>query len=181
DGLLRRHRVPELGLNIWGITHEGLLEAWDYGAAVENRATFEPSKISPFFIQHHIDIQHARLNAETLNWYDWKPDKLLPKGLRKRPDAVVQTPLRHTVAVELERTIKTQKRYEVIWAIFLMDIRGGLYDAIHYVVPNEKIKRSLERIFSLIDTVPVNNQRIKIEDKHRRRFRVYLLQDWPPT
>ena len=179
-GLLKRHQVLELNLAIWGITQVGLLEAWECGSPVVSRTAFEPSKVSPFFIHHHLDLQKARLNAVARNWQEWKPDKLLPKGLKKRPDAVAINLRGQTIAIELERTIKTLKRYEVIWAVFLMDIKNGLYDCIHYVVPDEKMKRSLERIFTLIETVPVNNQRIKIEDKHRRRFEVHLLQDWPP-
>lgn len=180
-GLLKRHYIRELGMSIWGITKEGLLEAWECGAPVVNRSVFEPSKISPFFIHHHLDLQNARLNAEARSWQEWKPDKLLSKGLKKRPDAVSLNSQRQRIAIELERTIKTLKRYETIWALFLMDIKNGLYDYIHYVVPDEKMKRALERIFSLIQSVPVNGQRIKIENKHRLKFEIHLLEDWPVT
>ena len=132
------------------------MEAWEHGAKVEHRAAFEPSKTNVLFIRHHLDLQKARLNAENNCWVDWVPDKLLPKDLKKRPDAVSINPQGERIAIEYERTIKTLKRYEVIWSIFLMDIKNNLYVKIHYVVPDSKTYRSLSRIFSLIVTVPVN-------------------------
>jgi len=84
------------------------------------------------------------------------------------------------IAIELERSIKTKKRYEVVFSIYLQSIKRGEYDLIHYVCPDPEFAARLKRMFQLIESVPVSGQRVKITDKHRAKFPVYSLQNWPP-
>ena len=179
EGAIKKYYVTEAGVHLWGITQSGLAAAWDFGCPVEQRTIFEPNKINPLFIRHHVDLQLARILAEHNGWTQWRPDKLLPKGLRKRPDAVAVSPLNETIAIEYERTIKTKKRYESIWASYLMDIKTGIYSRVIYITPDTKMKRSLERIFSIIEAVPVHGSRVAIEPKHHARFYVCALGEWP--
>lgn len=175
-----RFIVEDIKQVIFGITSLGLMESWSYSdAPLEKRTYFQPTKIKPVMVKHHLMLQQARINAEKMGWKNWKPAKLLPKALPKKPDAVVCSAAHETVAVELERSMKTQKRYEAIWSLYLQAIKRGEYDVVHYVVPDQRFLASLNRMFSLITFIPVGGKRVKIDDKHRTKFMIFTINDWP--
>lgn len=72
DDFLVEHKIPELRLGLWGITPKGLAFAWDESEAMAFRPYFEPGKLSVTSIRHNLDIQRARLIAETcgMDWMD---------------------------------------------------------------------------------------------------------------
>jgi len=177
---IKFYYIPELRFNIWGITPLGLLYSWSEHETMEDRYVFEPSKVKPAFVMHHLDLQKARLQAEKAGWENWIPGNLLGKSLAKRPDAVVtDTSKQKNIAVELERTIKTKKRYQVIFSTYLQAIKQGEYNSVHYVCPDRVFSTRLIRMFQLIKSVPVGGEHVVINDKHRARFQVYFLEQWP--
>lgn len=181
DGFLLRHKVPQLRLSLWGITPKGLLFAWDENEVMESRPPFEPSKLSILTIHHYLDVQRARLSAERFGWSQWLPGSRLPQDIKKRPDAVATTPSGQRIAIEIERSIKTTKRYEAIFSIYLQMIKFGHYSMVHYVCPDAAFAPRLARLFQLIKAVPVVGERVPITEKHRARFPVYALENWPPS
>lgn len=182
QGYIKSHYVPEMKMNIWGITQMGLLYSWGNDEVMETRYGFEPSKVKPLMMNHHLDLQLARFNAEHAGWRNWVPGNQLAKGMVKRPDAVVDDVSKgHRVAIELERTIKTKKRYEVIFSNYLQAIKRGEYHAVHYVCPDHGFATRLKRMFSLIKSVPVASERVQINEKHMARFPVFSLEGWPTS
>jgi hypothetical protein len=181
DGFLLRHKIVQLRISLWGVTSKGLLYAWDDTELMEVRPCFEPSKLSLVTIQHYLDTQRARLAAEAAGWSQWIPGNRLPKNIKKRPDAVATLPLGDRVAIELERSIKTIKRYEVIFSIYLQMIKQGDYAMVHYVCPDAAFAPRLSRLFQLIQAVPVVGERVTLTEKHRARFPVFALENWPPV
>ena len=130
------------------------------------------------------------LNQKYLDFY------LIPKIKNSTPRAVPLSsasidvlkklpasdhPSGHRVAIEIERSIKTIKRYEAIFAAYLQMIKQGDYAIVHYVCPDAAFAPRLSRLFQLIQAVPVVGERVPITDKHRARFPVYALQNWPPV
>ena len=180
-GLVRSHHVSELKFKIYGITPMGLLYAWDEAEQMETRPCFEPSKVKPLMINHYLDTQLARLRAQQAGWTGWLPGHLLPKGLAKRPDALVKDLSGRKIAVELERTVKSKKRYEVIFAAYLQAIKRNEYDYIHYVCSDPEFAARLKRLFQMITAVPIAGQRATIGEKHHARFPVHALKQWPPN
>lgn len=180
-GHVIRHELPAIRQVLWGITPQGLAYAWADGESMELRPHFEPSKLAPLAVAHHLSIQAARSRAEQAGWSNWIPGARLPAGLDKRPDAVAHNPLEQSIALELERTIKTAKRYQAIFALYLQAIRRGDYQSVHYVCPDKRMAQQLTRLFALVKEVPVMGRRVAIDDKHRARFPVYCLDEWPPT
>ncbi len=180
DKLISSHYVVELKHRIWGITPTGLFYAWDENEIMEDRPTFQPSKVKAVMIRHHLDLQLARLKAEAAGWQQWRLEGDLPKGISKRPDAVVINPQGECIAIELERTVKTRKRYEVIFSDYLQAIKQGEYREVNYICPDPDFANRLQRLFQQIDSVPILNQRVAINDKHRSRLPVYSLEQWPP-
>lgn len=179
QGHVIRHQPQPFRQLLWGITSHGLAHAWENEARMQVRPYFEPSKLSPLAVPHHLDIQHARLKAQRAGWSDWTPESLLPRGLAKRPDAVVLAPDGRRVAVEVERHVKTVKRYEAIFSAYLQAIKRGEYDEIHYLVPDRKFAGRLQRVFELVTSVPVIGERVQLTARHRARFIVVALEEWP--
>lgn len=179
QGQVVRHVVPELRKMLWGITPHGLAFAWADHEAMQVRPHFEPSKLAPVAVAHHLDIQMARLQAEKQGWTGWVPGDRLPAGLAKRPDAVATDPQGNCVAIEVERHVKTLKRYEAVFAIYLQAIKRGDYACVHYICPDERLARQLGRVFGLIQSVPLMGERVPIGDKHRAKFPVFGLAQWP--
>lgn len=181
EGFLLRHKIPQLRLSLWGITPKGLLFAWDENELMAPRPHFEPSKLSIVTIHHYLDIQRARFVAEQCGWSQWVPGNRLPQDIKKRPDAVATSPSGQRVAIEIERSIKTTKRYEAIFSVYLQMIKLGHYSMVHYVCPDTAFAPRLARLFQLIQAVPVVGERVPITEKHRARFPVYALENWPPS
>jgi hypothetical protein len=178
--LIISYKIPELNLKIWGITALGNFEAWD-NEVMQKRPSFQPSKINFMFVQHHIDLQVAMLNAKSKGGINWMNGKYLPKNILQRPDAILTWTNDVRWAVEYERTVKTRKRYEVIFSNYLQVIKAGDYSFIHYICPDDLFVTRLKKLFSSIESVPVAGQRIALNEKHRSKFIVSSLQNWPPS
>ena len=180
-GFIRSHQIPELKKKLYGITAQGLFYSWSEEELMQDRPIFEPGRIKISTIQHYLDTQLARLSARKKGWDRWIPGHLLPKGIAKRPDAMVTTEKGITIGIEIERTVKSRKRYEAIFAIYLQAIKRGEYDYIHYICPDEVFASRLKRLFGSIHAIPIAGKRIDINEKHRARFPVYPLGKWPPN
>ncbi len=181
DGYLKSHYIQEHRLKIWGVTPLGLIFSWDKEEQMKNRPYFEASKVKPLMMYHHIDLQKARLRASDAGWYDWVPGNYLPLNIKKRPDAIVnEYRTNNIIAIELERNVKTKKRYEAIFVSYLTAIKKNKYHSVHYVCPCPEFAIRLQRMFYLITSIPVAGQRVTITDKHRARIVVFALERWPP-
>lgn len=179
-GHVTEHRTEGCRSTLWGITTHGLAHAWDADESMAIRSYFEPSRLSALAIPHRLDVQRARLRAEDAGWSDWRPENILPAGMVKRPDALVVDPNGQVIAVELERHIKTLKRYEAVFAAYLQAIKRGELEYVHYVTPDAGLATRLTRVLSLVQAVPLLGERVPISDRHRSRFLVMALPDWPP-
>ncbi|WP_079415983.1 hypothetical protein [Thiomonas intermedia] len=178
DGLLKSARVEGFGkLQLaWGITPTGL-------AFSENAAPDCPrfeSLPSPQFMQHHLDTQRARLQAEAAGW-TWEPGKLLyAKGWQKVPDALATSQQGERVAVEIERMIKTPLRYQQIIPAALKDIKAGHYARVQYLSPQGRAD-AVERALRRVEAVKVGGESVKLTPQHWARFNFKNLADWPET
>ncbi|MCR4304473.1 MAG: hypothetical protein NUV63_09670 [Gallionella sp.] len=176
DGALKResHMVESRKTNIYGITPHGLalMDQFD-------RPYFQLGRTNSAYISHHLETQRARLAAEEAGWADWTPGKLLhSQGLKKIPDAIATSPAGARVAIEIERHIKTPKRYEEVISAHLQSISKKLWREVHYLTPVGLAMR-VAKAFANIKSVPVNGDRIQLEQAHRDRFRFYELHAWP--
>lgn len=180
DQLLKCAAVPaDAGFGrlkeAWGITPTGL-------AFAENAAPDCPrfeSLPSPQFMNHHLDTQRARLQAERAGW-TWKPGKLLyNSGMLKVPDALATSPAGETIAIEIERTIKTPLRYSQIIPSALKDIKSNRYSRVIYISPQgraDAVQRALRRV----DVVKVGGEAVRLTPSHWARFEFMNLADFPP-
>ncbi len=176
DGSLKFeiHIIASRKTRIYGITSHGLALMDEF-----DKPFFQLGKTNSLYIPHHLQTQQARLAAETVGWTEWTPGKTLHgKGLLKIPDAVGTTPEGVRVAVEIERHVKTPKRYEEIISAHLQSITKKLWNEIHYLTPPGLANR-VERAFQHVQSVPVKGERVTLEPRHRAAFKFFDLQSWP--
>lgn len=178
QGLVESYQDKALNYKIWGITNTGLFEAWDNESVIQKRSQFEPSKFKPLQANHELNLQQARIKALSNGWKSWQVGKYL-RNVEKRPDAIVIDPDGRRVFVELEQVIKSRQRLEKIFSIYLQKIKCGDLAYVAYVCPTEIFSKRLQKLFNSIQEIPVNGARVPITDKHRAKFRVTDLKQWP--
>lgn len=183
EGLISRMPVSICGrraLSVWGITPHGQALAFDVEKEDPISAYFEPSRLSLSGMDHHLDVQRIRLQASRAGWRDWTPGSRLGRSTpkSKRPDAIARNPAGILVAFEIERTIKTNKRYEAILSHYLQKIKSGDYAYVQYLSPSADFAYRLERVIRNIKAVPVQGMRVPLKDEHYESFRFNAYSDW---
>lgn len=167
------HLVPAGAgeLQIWGLTPHGSGMAVDPDDADPDWSYFEPGRVSPLTIGHALDVQRVRLALTRDGWTEWCSDRDCHKlNLPKIPDALARDPSGQVVAIEVERTLKTQKRYRDIAAIYLQMARAGAVDRVQYVCPMPGMAQRIARLYSGLEYVVVKGQRIDLRMEHHERF-----------
>lgn len=177
DGLIRRCNAPVIegqGVAIWGITPGGRASC---PTADPLGAVLEPSKLALSTIPHALAIQSIRLRCEAAGWMAWTRGESLGKDVAIRPDVIVTMPSGAKVALEIERTIKTPKRYVTILAAHLAAIQAGKWVGVYYVAP-APVARGLVRLFNAVRLLPGG---IPFDAARRNRFRVVIDGEFPPS
>lgn len=181
DELIKRHKMPIVGridLTVWGITPHGLGMAIDLSEPFEDRPSFEPSRLALSRVPHQVDLQKTRITAEAAGWSEWKRGERLGFKTPIRPDAIALHPNKQArIAFEVERTVKTRKRYQQILADHLSQIHARQWDAVFYLC-GEDIAPRVQKIYESIDHVMFNGQRVPIKPEHLSRFKFLNLSDW---
>lgn len=182
ESLLRKATIGGTGQKavVYGITAHGLAMSFSEDEEYESLPVFEPSKITLSRIPHHLDIQLARLSAQANGWQNWTRGERLGFEVDVRPDALAVSPRGKTVAVEVERTIKTRKRYQQVIANHLMKIKAGNWDEVLYLTPDGMANR-LKKVFDSIDWIVIRGNRIPLEQKHRDVFSFQSISEFCKT
>lgn len=170
EGFLRKATVCFLGRSIvlYGINDHGLAYSWGLNQDPQSRPTFQPSKVSLSQLPHKLELQEIRLKAQSFGWSKWIPGERLGlsmKGL-KRPDALVEDPEGRIIAIELERTIKSAKRYSEILLSHLVARKNSQYSKVIYLSPDQACMRRVKRCFERIDSVNYKGKKIEITNLH---------------
>jgi hypothetical protein len=185
DGLLKKHTITGLGggtVALWGITSHGQAMAFDPATETPIPTYFEPGKVAEVTVKHALDLQRLRVIAEFAGWHGWVNGDRMPDLLKggKRPDAVAISPDGMRTAVEIERTIKTTKRYEQVLASYLMALKAGQVDQVVWLTPTMDIALRLQAIVFSIRSVTIQKQRFSIDpDKHHARLFFKDYSSWP--
>lgn len=168
DGLLKTesHLIVGRKTSLYGITPHGLLLT----DLPLDRPIFELGRTSATAVRHHIDGQRVRLALERQGWSAWQAGKLLyNQGMLAVPDAIVTDPQGRPVAVEIERNIKTLKRYKQLFSAHIRQISGKRYHRVLYVTPDGLAPR-LQRLFDTIAEVDTPEGKLSLTEAHRARF-----------
>ena len=184
EGLLRRHKVEGLGggaITLWGITSHGQALAFD--PATEAPAAVEQLLRTPRVgARHRAGLQRLRMQGERAGWRDWTNGDRLPELLKggKRPDAMATSPAGLKTAIEIERTIKTPKRYEQILASYLMALKSEQVHQVVWLSPTDDLALRLRAIVLGIRSVTIQKQRFAVDpQKHHGRLSFLGYRQWP--
>lgn len=183
DGLVRSERLPGGSsiIAVWGLTPHGAVAAREPGRDdFADLPYFETGRVSPFTIHHALATQRLRLALEAEGWADWQSEKECRRrgtaeGWLKVPDALARDPAGQRVALEVERSFKTAKRYADVLSAYLRMVKQGQIDRIAYHCP-PGMARHLQELFHSIDSVMFQGQRVGITSEHHARF---SFQDLP--
>jgi hypothetical protein len=183
EKFLTKYKLPVLhgrGVLLYGITNFGLAYAWDLQETPKYRPTFQPSKVSVVTLQHKFDIQMTHIQALHNGWSNWTDGSQL--GYRdtnqKIPDAVVTSPCGQTIAFEIEREIKSVKRYKQILLSHLLNRRKGHWSSILYLCPTNDLALRLRRVFENLGAVDLNGKKIMLTSEHLQHFEFYGYEEF---
>ena len=194
-GLIRQGRVAIVGghQTLWGITEHGQAMACDPDEAPSPRV-FEAGRISALRLRHILGLQKLKWQAMQAGWTGWKncdrgvkPQKHNQK-LKHRPDVLVIDPAGKVVAVELELTFKTIKRYaeEVIPAHARQIYLEENYHHVLWVCPTaDDVKRMINLICQAEEQIRRSSshalKQLQAYKEHtgvKHVFRFGSLDDW---
>jgi hypothetical protein len=174
--LLTKYTLPIVcgrGVLLYGISNFGLAYAFDLDETPSYRPTFQPSKVSAVTLQHKLDIQMIHVNCIHAGWKNWRDGSQL--GFRGRnqkiPDAVAIDLERRKIAVEIEREIKSAKRYRSIILSHLVSRKHGHWDSIIYLCPTSDLAIRLKRVFENLGSLNYNGKKITLTRDHLKCFK----------
>lgn len=170
-----------------GITAHGLAFAWKLDEECESRKPWEAGKTNALFVRHQIEVQLARVKAERMGWAEWRPARqMMGMGFPKLPDAEGVDPSGVSVAIEVEREIKTGKRYEAVIGAYIAQMKqDGRWSRVDYLCPNEDFALRLARVFGNLRQLKLENRDGQpgkvgnLQQAHLDRFRFYAAAVWP--
>ncbi|HVB66216.1 MAG TPA: MobC family replication-relaxation protein [Candidatus Acidoferrales bacterium] len=177
DGLIKSAIIKVVysrSVRLWGLTHNGMHYAFDSNEPLESIAVFEPSKVAASRLEHDLDIQMLHARTIQIGWKYWKPGTLLAETLSaqalKIPDAVAMNSTGEIVALEIERTLKSTKRYQELLVSYLRGRKLGLWERILYLSPNSTLVARIERAFHNIKTASYQGETFQVTQGHLEPF-----------
>ncbi|MCJ5870777.1 MobC family replication-relaxation protein [Klebsiella michiganensis] len=175
-GFLSKHEYPVLtGTKaLWGITIPGLARVVNADDPVFP-AYFEPGRLKYWTLEHRLLNQRVRIALEKkggTGWLNGDRGAFMARypGVRHRPDGIITLSSGAIVAVETERSLKTRARYISIINSHLAASDAGRWHYAMYVMPDDKTKESLVRLFGSIRTVMRNSVPVPFDSKNREMF-----------
>lgn len=141
---IRAYKMDFIG-NLYLLTPTGISQL-DEQAEVKNIKAHE---IKPYSMEHRLAIQKCHI-AMIRNRVKWNTSTGKIKKGQQKPDGVIlfsyNKEEKSEIAIEVELTIKTKKRYFEIYGLYTR----SKYPLIIYVVPNDILKKRLETILNEI-------------------------------
>lgn len=185
DKLVKREEflISNRAIVLWGITMAGMSEVLTEDDELNH--PFDIGKVRLSSLQHHLDNQAVRLNLEALGCCDWihgdRRSFFRQFAVKHRPDGLITLPNGKPAAIETERTFKTRTRYQQIITSHLLARQGKegkpFWHYVLYVLPDERKKRTLQKIFDSIGFIRFGGRPVTLEAKHRNVFRFYTMDE----
>lgn len=156
--------VVAKSLRLYGITTHGAV----MGQTEEDNPllvhTFQPSKVNLTTLQHRIDTQLLRIEAEKTGrtWIALNNIELL-KG-SKLPDGMILLADGRKLAIEVERTAKSPKRYQEIANLYADTFKQNNLVNVLYLFPDVGLKNRVERIFKALPILGTGINAIQLRE-----------------
>jgi len=139
--------------------------------------TFEPSKVKMATMGHSLDVQRLQFRANRAGW-SWQPVfGEFSRSEAKYADAIAIRPDGQKVAMEVERTVKTGKRYAEILVAHLAARKEGKWNWIYYLSPDASVRDRVRRCFGEIRRVRWKGRFIAVTPAHLVPFKFFVYDD----
>ncbi|MEQ1106305.1 MobC family replication-relaxation protein [Acinetobacter ursingii] len=167
---------------IWGLTPTGALLATD----LDNFQIdfYEAGRIATSTMAHSLAIQRVKVAGLKKGWTDWissrKLKQIAAKDKKKWlqiPDALATSPDGKTVAFEVEKTIKTPKRYESILSNYAKMFLDETVDQVFYICP-ENIAKRLEMLFFKFNKITIDGRSYPVHENVLKRIQFLSYDEW---
>ena len=179
DGLLRCEDLPTGSKVqvIYGLTPHSAMLASDFVNNVMINY-FEPGRVSAWTLQHNLCIQKLRLQLQAEGWTDWKSDRQCKREGQqnkwlKVPDSISTNPDGQLVAIEVERSYKSLKRYPDIIAGYLQMMKQEQITCVHYYCTGQCTPIKMQAIFQSIKQVKIKGELITLQPHHYQQFHFF--------
>lgn len=151
-------------VRLYGITTHGAVMAQEEQDDPLNVVTFQPSKVNLTTLQHRIDTQLLRIEAENAGrtWIALNNIRLV-KG-SKLPDGMILRPDGTRLAVEVERTAKSPKRYQEIANLYARTFKENNLVNVLYLFPDVTLKNRVQRIYSALPSLGEGINAVQLRD-----------------
>ncbi|WP_375591507.1 MobC family replication-relaxation protein [Acinetobacter baumannii] len=167
---------------IWGLTPTGALLAADLDDFHVDY--YEAGRIATSTIAHSIAVQRIKVVGLKKGWSEWQSGRKLRQLAAKYkktwlqvPDSVALSPDNKRTAFEIERTVKTPKRYDAILSNYAEMFLEKTVDEVLYICPSNIAKR-LEVLFSKINKIVIDGKDYPVHENVRKRFKFLSYEDW---
>lgn len=176
DGLIRSEDLPTGAKMqvIHGLTPHAAMLASDF-VNKEIVNYFEPGRVSAWTLQHNLSIQKLRLQLQAEGWTNWKSDRQCKREGQqnqwlKVPDAIAVNPDGQQVAIEVERSYKSLKRYPEILANYLQMMKQEQVAAVHYYCIGQVTAEKMQAIFKSIKQIKIKGELVALQPHHYQQF-----------
>lgn len=155
---------------LWGITTKGLGYTHLTADQEFDWKHFQPSKVNLSLLSHTLDIQYIHVQCIKNNLRFISGSKLgMRDTMDKVPDAIIYAQ-QGTIAIEVERHIKSKRRYNPIVYNYLKAIKQGLYQKILYVAPTERQKEAIKKSILNLGYITADAGSSKIKYKLEKSY-----------
>ncbi|MFZ7503348.1 replication-relaxation family protein, partial [Klebsiella pneumoniae] len=152
-------------------TPHGVAFSFDEDEPLTDVIPFQPSRVSAAQLPHRLAVQSLRLAMEARGASGWRYlHRMALKGM-KVPDALAELDGR-TVAFEVERTVKSRRRYQEVVSGYLFNRKANGIDEIWYICPDRATQVRVQRAILSVDEIvnPQTGEARKTAELDRERL-----------
>lgn len=175
--LIKAHQVAvplnPRKVSVWGLTPTGAAFVTPDN---EPLRFFEVGRIKPITMEHSLALQRVKAGLVRDGWSGWQSSsRMLRRANLERsiwvqvPDAVAISPKGRKVAIELERSLKTPKRYVEILENYAEMILYETVNEVFYFCPASLEKR-LRSMFYRIEKIVIQEEVVQVHESLLKRF-----------
>lgn len=126
-------------------------------------------------VDHRCDAQRLHIQLAQAGWTGWKYPDRVPVAEKSqagmhRADAITTTPTGVVVALEIERNVKTGKRYRSIFSYHLSALARGDYSQVIYTSPNVVTAHAVRSLVASINQVIVGGRETIVTPEMLSKF-----------
>ena len=179
EGLLYAHEVPGPPRRVWySITETGMAEAY-YLSNLQLPAVLPVGrwKIAVQNYQHEQTILLFAVRAEAGGASARLPKAGASKAAQKEPDLLIDSGGK-TYAIEIEREVKSQRRYREIVASHWLAMERGKYDAVMYLTSTKALRDRLGRVVrSTYSSIKLGGRERALTPDEQKRIKFGIYED----